>query len=340
MSYREELRNIKPDPNILQALQGSTGFKEYITQNRTGDVRLDSLDTSIYYQAQALTYLYTKPLEVKYPELTARSIFPVSSEVDEGAEKAMYEVTDIIGGTKIQANHSNDVRRVDVKTNWIEVNIKQCENFFDYSFRDMRAAQFAGRPLQESKAKASQRDIEEELNALAWAGDRTHQIKGILSEGTGIANSPFAKPIKDMTAEQLNTAITSKASEMHQRSRGVFSPDTLVLPLAEYNYLFDKIWIGTALSSIGQWILDNNRHIKRIVPAPELMADSGLNRFNAPVGLLFEYGKENISMEIPMLPHMRAPFPTLTGFQVLNEARSGGMFIKQPMSAMILTELV
>jgi len=340
MSFREEIAKVKPDPGIMQALQNMPRLQEHIVQSKTGDARLDGLNTSIYYQAQALTHLYAKVLEVKYPELTARSIFPVSNETPEGAQKAMYEVVDVTGGARLTANHANDIRRVDVKTDAIEVDIKHCQNFFDYSFQDLRAAQLAGKPLQETKAKASQRDLERELNDLAWAGDKASKIKGFLSEGTGIGISPFASPIRSMSAEDLNRAITAKAAEMHSRSRGVFSPDTLVLPLEEYNYIFDEVWTGTQLKSIGAWILENNRHIKRILPAPELMADSGLNRFKKPVGALFQYDKDNIAIEMPMLPRMAAPHATLTGFQVLNEARTGGMFVKQPMSAVILTNLV
>lgn len=339
LSYHEAIKNIKPDTRQVAALKNSPAYLQFMREHSTGDVRLDSAATSIYHFLRDLEFVKAKVLEVKYPELTALKIFPVDRSTPEGAEETSYEVTDVIGGAKVQANHTNDIRRVDVTSDFINVKIKQVENFYDYSFRDIRAAQFANRPLQESKAKASQRDIEEEINSTAWAGDKNYKIKGVLSEGTGIVESALPDTIANMDAEEMNNAITSKAAEMHARSRGVFSPDTLVLPLKQYDALFDEVWVGTALFSPGKWILENNRHIKRILPAPELMADSGVNRFNSPVGVLFQYDKDNMAIELSMPPTMRAPHPTLTGFQVLNEARTGGMFVKQPLSAMILTGL-
>jgi len=338
--YIEELNKIEVNPSHVAALKSNPAFAELITQTKTGDTRLDSLDTSAYYFLRQLEYVKAKVLEVKYPELTARKIFPVDHSTPQGAVRTSYEVTDIIGGAKVQANHANDIKRVDITTHYIDVEIKNVSNFYDYSWRDLRAAQFSNTPLQERKAKASQRDIEEQLNALAWAGDPAFQIKGVLSDGNGITNSPMPGTLRSFTsARDLNTAITDKIAYVHSRSRGAFSPDTLVLPLAEYDYLFDTIWDGTAMVSIGKFLLDNNRHLKRILPAPELMADSGLNRFNAPVGMLFEYNKDNMAIEVPMPPTMRPPHQTLTGVQVLNEAETGGMFIKQPLSALILTGL-
>jgi len=338
-TYNEQLKNIKPDLHQVNSLKNSPAFSQFLQDNAVGNAQFDSADTAVYHFLRDLEYVKTKVLEVKYPELTALSIFPVDRSTPPGAEKAGYEVADMIGGAQIQANHSNDVRRVDIKSEWIDVGIKQIENFFDYSFRDIRAAQFAGRPLQDLKAKASNRDIHEEINALAWAGDGNYKIKGVLSDGTGIQESSMPDILANMSAIELNKAITEKVAKMHADSRGVFSPDTLVLPLEQYDRLFDEIFDGTALSSPGKWILENNRHIKRILPAPELMADSGVNPHGAPVGVLFEYNRDNIAIEVPMPPTMRAPHPTLTGFQVLNEARCGGAFVKQPMSAMILTNL-
>jgi len=336
-SYKDEIKGINPDPRQVYALKNSPTLLQFLSNDQTGNIRLDSAEASVYHFLRDLEHVKIKVLEVKYPELTARKIFPVDNTTPEGAEKTGYEIVDYIGGAKIQANNTNDIRRVDIKSDWIDVKVKQVENFYDYSFRDIRAAQFSGRPLQQTKAKASQRDIEEQINTIAWAGDSAFKINGVLSDGNGIIETALSATMANMTPEELNDAITAKAAEMHSASRGVFSPDTLVLPPAQYDRLFDARFLQSTDLSPGQWILKNNRHVKRILPAPELMADSGVNRFKVPVGVLFEYNRDYIALEVPMAPTMRAPHPTLTGFQVLNEARVAGAFVKQPLSARIIT---
>jgi len=88
--------------------------------------------------------------------------------------------------------------------------------------------------------------------------------------------------------------------------------------------------------SPGKRIEENNRHIDKIERANELMADSPLNPYGEDIGVLFQYNRDYMAIEIPKPPTMRPPHMTLKGFQVLNEARSGGMFIKQPLSALIV----
>ncbi|MCL2357015.1 MAG: DUF2184 domain-containing protein [Defluviitaleaceae bacterium] len=338
MDYEAFVKNFKPDPMRLAAVRGSL---ERAGIDSIGDVRLDSAEsnTAIYHFLRDLEFVKAQVLEVKYPDLTAMDIFPVDRTTPEGAEEATYEVVDFIGGAKIQANHANDIEEADFTMKPITARIKQVENFYQYSFRDIRAAQFANRPLQTLKARASQRRIEEQLNRLAWVGDAAFNILGILSVNNGVTRSPLADTMANLTPEALNDAITAQASAMNRTSRGIFSPDTLALPPGQYDRLFDARFTQSTDLSPGQWILKNNRHIKRIVQAPELMGDSGMNPSGADVAVLFQYNKEFMSVEVPMPPTMRAPFPTLTGFQVLNEARSGGAFIKQPLSMRILTNI-
>ena len=65
---------------------------------------------SMFLQRQ-LDYIKTQTYDIKYAELKARKLIPVSSEADPGAEKIFYRSYDQSGIAKIIANYADDLPR-------------------------------------------------------------------------------------------------------------------------------------------------------------------------------------------------------------------------------------
>src|SRR5690606_31617625 len=52
---------------------------------------------------------------------------------------------------------------------------------YGYSVQEIRAAQFAGRSLEQRKASAVRRAVDQKINKLAWLGDAAYGINGFLT---------------------------------------------------------------------------------------------------------------------------------------------------------------
>lgn len=74
----------------------------------------DDSDASVFF-ARELDYVKSQSYDVEYPEFTALKLFPVSSEINPGAETVTYYSYDKTGMAKIISNYATDLPRADVK---------------------------------------------------------------------------------------------------------------------------------------------------------------------------------------------------------------------------------
>ena len=129
-------------------------------------VNLDANETIFF--ARELEYVKAKTFEVKYIRLKATQLIPVSTEAGSGAETITYQVQDAVGVAKIIANYADDLPRVDVIGKEVSTPIRGIGDSFGYSIQDIRAAQFAGKPLVQRKANAARKAIDTLIDNLAW----------------------------------------------------------------------------------------------------------------------------------------------------------------------------
>ena len=68
----------------------------------------DDSDASVFF-ARELDYVKSQSYDVEYPEFTALKLFPVSSEINPGAETVTYYSYDKTGMAKIISNYATDL---------------------------------------------------------------------------------------------------------------------------------------------------------------------------------------------------------------------------------------
>ena len=89
--------------NIAASLLGTSGK------------RYDSVEDASVFFARELDFVKSHAYDKQYPEFTALGLFPVSNEVDPGAESITYYAYDKTGIAKIISNYATDLPRADVK---------------------------------------------------------------------------------------------------------------------------------------------------------------------------------------------------------------------------------
>lgn len=336
-------KHMRYDQNDYDALLASS-----IPASLVGvrSMNFDDAEAASVFFARELDFVKSQSYDVEYPEFTALSLFPMSSEVDPGAETVTYYSYDKTGLAKIISNYATDLPRADVKGKPTTAIIKSLGDSYGYSIQEMRASRMAGKSLDTRKAESARYQIDYLNNKIAWNGDEETGLKGVLSTDNDVPLYTIANGAKgttswaDKTEDEILADITGMLKQMATVTKKVEKPDTLVLSSDAYIEIQNKRIEGTA-TTVLKYIQDNIPDIKQIVSCPELDADSvETNPYAAAsdgkaVALLFKNDSRKLSIENP-LPFMQYPIQT-QGLEVVVpcEARTAGAMIYYPMSLLI-----
>ena len=324
-------KHMRYDQNDYDALLASS-----IPASLVGvrSMNFDDAEAASVFFARELDFVKSQSYDVEYPEFTALSLFPMSSEVDPGAETVTYYSYDKTGLAKIISNYATDLPRADVKGKPTTAIIKSLGDSYGYSIQEMRASRMAGKSLDTRKAESARYQIDYLNNKIAWNGDAETGLKGVLSTDNDVPLYTVANGAKgttswaDKTEDEILADITGMLKQMATVTKKVEKPDTLALSSDAYIEIQNKRIEGTA-TTVLKYIQDNIPDIKQIVSCPELDADSvETNPYAAAsdgkaVALLFKNDSRKLSIENP-LPFMQYPIQT-QGLEVVVpcEARTG-----------------
>lgn len=308
----------------------------------------DSAEDASVFFARELDFVKTQSYDVEYPELTALSLFPISSEVDPGAETVTYYTYDRNGVAKVIDNYSTDLPRADVNGKPSFAQVKSLGDSYGYSAQEMRASRLAGKSLDARKAEAARLSIDTLNNQIAWRGDEESGLMGVLSSGQNIplytigagAESTKTK-WTEKTADEILADVNGMAKQVAKVTKNVERPDTLCVPADVYMDISTRR-IPETTATVLSFILEHAPYIKNVVSAAELDADSvDTNPYATSgddgqgVAFLFKNDKRKLSLEIPM-PFYQYPAQIRNLETVIPcEARTAGVIVYYPLSALI-----
>lgn len=192
-----------------------------------------------FFQLQ-LTYIQRQQLEVKHKPLRASLFIPVSAEAPAGADSYKVRYFDIVGKAKWVNDFGSDFPPANTYGSEKTFNIKSLGVSYRYSIQEIRRAQMAGQPLDAREAMAAERSINEMIDSVAWLGDSTVGIYGLLTypgvvsytlptTGTGTSSLWSTK-----TPDQIIADVTGMISAVRVATNGKEVPTTLLLPQVEY----------------------------------------------------------------------------------------------------------
>lgn len=301
----------------------------------TGLLNNDAADSESVFFAQQLEYIKSKTYDEKLANLNAAKLFPVSTEADAGAESISYESYGMVGIAKLIASYADDLPRADVKGTKVTVEIFSAGTAYGYSTQDIRAAKMKGLPLNARRALSARRANDTLINKIAFKGDKDGKIVGILDnpnittevvKADGNSNST---KWADKTPAQILRDLNDAVSAIVDLTNGVEIPDTIVLPIKQYNYIANTIVPDTSGESILTNFKKNNQYIKNVVSAVEM---KGAGSSGEDVGLIYRKDIDAVSLEISMAFTQYAPQARNLEFVVPCESRTAGVIVYYPLS--------
>jgi hypothetical protein len=310
-------------------------------------IRLDGIKhhfdaNEVLFLAKELESVEATLYEYKQRELKYRELIPVSNRDNPGAEAITYRMITYTGMAKIIANYAHDLPRSDAFTKEYSQKVKSIGTSFGYSTQDIRAAQMAGKSLDQIKATSARRSVRERENKTAWVGDATYGIIGFFNN----PNIPVVAVVAGAggttwilkTADEILADITTGVSTVRSQSNGIHQADTMILPIPQYNILANKPRSTNSDMTLLEYITKPGNSFGLTTIAWLSTELTSYFVGGTKDGMIFyERNPEVLENRIPleMIPHpMQAKN---LEFVVPVEARNGGVVVRYPLGALIMT---
>jgi hypothetical protein len=295
-------------------------------------VKLDAGETVFF--ARELEFIKSKSYDVKYAELKARSLLPISYEAGPGAESITYSQYDHLGLAKLISNYANDLPRADVKGKQFTAPVRSLGASYGYNLQEIRAAKMVGKPLEQRRANAAKRAVLQLENTIAMFGDADHGLGGFLSNPnitvvsvpTGASGSPlWINKTPDEILKDLNTV----ANTPFNVTKGVEMADTMLLPLNQYTQIASTARSANSDTTILEYFLKNNPFIKSVDWLNEL---KGVGVAGSDSMLAYRRDPDALTLEIPQDFEQLPVQEEGLEFTIPCHSRLGGVLIYYPLS--------
>ena len=337
--------NKKYNPQMPSTGYDQADFAALMASNITPSLvssmmRFDSAEDASIFFARELDYIKSKSYDKIYPEFTALNNFPITHEVPEGAESTTYYSYEKTGIADIISNYATDLPRADVKGNPTTAMVKSVGDSYGYSVQDMRASRMAGKSLDVRKAEAARYAIDRKINEIAFAGDKKHNLMGMLSPENDIPLYTLSTvgdrtSWKDKSASEILVDINGMFAYQAKLTQNVERADTLAIPPAEFIDISTRQIPNTGYT-VKKFLLENAPYLKDIISAPELSADNtATNPYGANVAMLYTNSADKFSLEIPMAFYQYPLQNRNLEVIVPCEERVAGIIMYYPLSALI-----
>lgn len=328
---RDDYNTLKSS-NLVKGLANST------------QLRFDSVESATAFFARELDQVKAKTYDKLYPELSALAYFPITSEVNEGAETTTYYSYDITGMAAIINNYATDLPRVDVKGESHTAHIKSIGDSYGYNVQEMRASRMAGKSMDARKGAAARRASDYMVNKIAFAGDAKHNLVGIFSEGTDIPLYTLSEVTIDgkkytdwahKTADQILEDINGMQKFVDKITMSIEKPDTLALPAYVYMDLATRR-IPDTETTVLSFVKEHAPYLKNFESMAELQdTATDINTSGKNVAFMYTKDAEKFSLEMP-LPFYQYPLQVQKlETEIPCEARTAGLIIYYPFSMLL-----
>lgn len=304
-------------------------YKNFLVN--TGTYRADALET--VFIARQLVAVETAVYEKKYPEFKGRMLVP-KSPLPEGATFASYSEQEEYGTARIISSGADDLPEAEVSRSETLVQIYTVGNSYSYSVMDLKKAAFARMPLDTAKATAARRIMEQTIDLLLQTGDAAHNMKGILNQtGTNtyvVPNGGLGSPLwTQKTSDEILTDLNGMANAASAATNGIEYPDTMLLPIAQYDLISQKPRSSTSDTTVKEFFLGNSPYIKEIIPwwPCKTAGALGVTRaitYRKDVEALWYYMPQEFQAMAPQLHNLRYKVPCTADF--------GGVHVRLPKS--------
>jgi hypothetical protein len=334
---QEIFESLAADQTITQALRKDRLGEERLDPE--GEIRKDAQTLAGF--ARELEHVMTEVYEEPFPDLKMANgeIVDLDTSVSDGAETFRWYVFSGTSVARLSSAYSSGTSPgTAITAAAVLGNVECLENHYEYSFRDLRNAAFAGVPLEPMLASKAKRAHEELLNDILLWGREDVGLPGFLThpnititrapaDGTGSSRAWEDKSI-DLILRDIRLLIDTPGEVSHGMRE-----TTDVLFSREEERLLTSLRMGT-----GDGTLTVMQFLRQTYPEVrfgrllELAASKSRGNLATNSALAYVRKRDVLRGVVPMAFRQYPPERAGLKVRVDCESSTGGMIVKEPMT--------
>lgn len=319
-------------------------------------VRADAGETGIFLRE--LENVFKEPYDIEYAELKGKQMVPVRYDLDPGAETFTYTTFDRRGQAIRVKDFSGDFPRVNVFGSQFLNPVVSYGISYAYSIDELRAALKAGRSIEQMRAFAARKAIDEIIDQVLSNGDPDVDngaqsglapMQGILTltnTQTGTASSlgsgstttwwNTTTAALNKTQDQIIADVTGVITNVPYNTKGVEKVRRIVLPIFQMGILKNTPRSTVSDTTLLAFLEKNNPDIEFMDWERLSGAGAANTNFaqNAPGDLLLAYNPDRSKLFAPIAIEFEQMSPQLDNmsYKVPARCKIGGCVSPYPQS--------
>jgi len=259
-------------------------------------------DQGIFF-ARELEQIKSRSYDVVYAELPARDLFPVNNEGGLGITSITYLTYDKRGTAKIINAYAKDLPRADVSGKETTIPVKEIGTSYGYTVKEIASSQLTGKSLDQRRANASRRSVEEEINHIALYGRDEHGLPGLLNN-PNIPKATATDPgsgteFVNKTPDQILADLNAACNDIFALTKKIERPNRLLLPVEQWNLIATTPRSSTSDTSILKWFVDNSPFINSMNDVMAINELEGAGTGGVDIMIAYDANPEKLQLEIP-----------------------------------------
>lgn len=292
-----------------------------------------------FYVEEQLKNIVPKAYEAEFPNLKAKEIFPVDYSDGDGVDVIEWRSYNGTGIAKILASYAaKDIPRVDINSKKNFTRVFTGGDSFGYSLDDIRKSQKTGQQIDANKAKIALRANEELIEKIAFNGEETHGIVGILAHpnisrfSTLKSTSTNKYAWKDKSAKERLEDLYAQFNTITKASNDMETPDSIAWSPDVHNFMHETPYSDRDATPIIEVFKKAKPEIKNFFKVPHF-SKAGTN--GSDVVVMYKKDPEKLSLKIPHETEFLPPQPDGLEQIVFTRFRIAGIVVFMPLSILI-----
>jgi hypothetical protein len=300
-------------------------------------------DGAFFFQRQ-LEHIKARSYDVQYAELQARSLFPVSNEGGPGVTSITYRTYDQVGAAKIIQAYADDLPRADVAGKETTIPVRSVGISYGYNLDEIQASQLTGAALDQRRANAAMRSVEQKVNDVAFFGDAPSGLPGLFDHpniptGAVVDGVGGTKDWASKTPDEILFDVNDLFADIFETTKMVERGNTLMLPPAQWSYISSTPRGANSDTTILMYLVQNSPYLNSvddIIPVNECSSELNPN-LSTDAMVAYDRNPDKLQLEIPVELEMMPVQQKNLEFVVPGRNRLAGLNIYYPLSLAIAT---